>query len=209
MVRRTMGASPGLESVVVAARQAVEHAGGALRAAVAGVGAIGREGDGAQRLELPRSRFHHQADLPVPGVIAQRDGRARAVADTAMRAENQDFLAAQRARVPSHAGILAPSEQVAGWAREQHLGRHGKCASGAGRRGAHIVERWVTGIENLVVCHFARSADWNNYSTDRPLFSGAPLGGDRSRCLPAQLKTNAKRQSVRRIPNAAVLSSRQ
>ena len=53
---------------IVAIRQAVEHAGGALGAAVAGVRAIGREGDGAQRLEFACRGFHQQADFPVAGV---------------------------------------------------------------------------------------------------------------------------------------------
>src|ERR1035438_3240506 len=95
------------------------------------------------------------------GVKAKRDGRARGVAHTAVGAEDQDLLAAQRARVPTHAGVLAPSEQIAGRAREQHLGRHGERARGAGRGSAHVEQRRVAGIENRVGCHqgFAGAAN--------------------------------------------------
>src|ERR1019366_367627 len=59
---------------VVAVGQRIEHAGGTLGAAVAGVGAIGGEGDGAERLQFLGGGVHEQADFPVAGVIAARDG---------------------------------------------------------------------------------------------------------------------------------------
>jgi hypothetical protein len=80
---------------VVAVSQRVEHAGGALRAAVAGVGAIGSEGDGAERFELLGGGVHQEADFPVAGVVPERDGRAVGRADAAVGAENEEFLAAE------------------------------------------------------------------------------------------------------------------
>ena len=78
---------------VVAVGQAVHHAGRALRAAVAGVGAEAGEGDAADALELLGRRLHQQADLPVAGVVAERDRRAVGGADAAGGAENQEFAA--------------------------------------------------------------------------------------------------------------------
>ena len=88
-------------SGIIAIGQRVEHAGGALRAAVARVGAVGREGDGAERFELLGGRVHQQADFPVPCVIPQCHGRAVSRADTAVGAENQEFLAAEFVRRPN------------------------------------------------------------------------------------------------------------
>ncbi len=86
---------------VVAVGQAVEHARGALRAAVARVGAVAGERHRARRLQLFRRRLHQQADFPVPGVVAQRDRRAVGGADAAVRAEDQELLAAQQRAGPS------------------------------------------------------------------------------------------------------------
>ena len=62
---------------VVAVGQAVHHAGRALGAAVARVGDHARRtATTPSRLQLLGRRLHQQADLPVAGVIAQRDRRA-------------------------------------------------------------------------------------------------------------------------------------
>ena len=71
---------------VVAVRQAVEHAGRALRAAVARIGAIAGERHAPRGLQLRGRRLHEQPDFPVAGVIAERDRRAVGCADAAVRA---------------------------------------------------------------------------------------------------------------------------
>ena len=106
---------------VVAVRQAVEHPRGALRAAIARVGAIGGERHRIARFQLFRCCLNEQVHFPMAGVIPERDRRTIASAQTAVRAEDQKFLAVELGRVPAHARILAPSEEVAGWAREQHF----------------------------------------------------------------------------------------
>jgi hypothetical protein len=125
---------------VVAVSQRVEHAGGALRAAVAGVGAVGGEGDGPERFELPGRGFHEQADFPVAGVVAERDGRAVGRADASVSAEYEDFLAPERGRIPAHTGVLRPSEDVARRFGDEHLGRDGKRPRGAGNFAADVVK---------------------------------------------------------------------
>ena len=128
---------------VVAIGQAVHHAGGALRAAVAGIGAEAGEGDAAERLQLVRRRLHEQADFPVAGVIAERDGRAVGVADAAGRAEDQELAAAQFGRLPAHADVLRPAEQVAARRFAQHLLGQRQAAGGAGGGGLHVVKGGV------------------------------------------------------------------
>ena len=56
---------------VVAIGQAVHHAGRALRAAVAGIGAEAGERDAAAAPQFLRGGLHQQADFPVAGVIAR------------------------------------------------------------------------------------------------------------------------------------------
>ena len=63
---------------VVAVRQAVEHPGRALRAAVARVAAVRGERHDALRAQRLRRLADQQADLPVAGVVAERDGRPSA-----------------------------------------------------------------------------------------------------------------------------------
>ena len=62
---------------VVAVRQAVEHRRRALRAAVARVGARRRRtGSRRSRVNSSAAALHEQPDLPVAGVVAERDRRA-------------------------------------------------------------------------------------------------------------------------------------
>ena len=61
---------------VVAVGQAVEHPGRSLRAPVAGIAAVGRERDDALLAQRLGCGPHEQADLPVAGVVAERDRRA-------------------------------------------------------------------------------------------------------------------------------------
>ena len=98
---------------VVAIGEAVEHRRRALRTAIAGIGARGREGDGARALELVRRGLHEQADFPVPGVIAESDRRSVRRADAAVRREDEELFAADGGRLPAHPGVLRPAEDVA------------------------------------------------------------------------------------------------
>ena len=60
----------------------------------------------------------------------------------------QKFLAAEQGRVPAHAGVLGPAEEVAGGAVEQHFRRNGRGALRSARFGGHIEKGGVAGIEN-------------------------------------------------------------
>ncbi len=138
-------------SRVVAVGQRIEHSGGALGAAVARIGAIGRERDGAARLQLFGRGVHQQADFPMACVIAERHGRTVGRADSAVRAEDQELLAAERRGLPAHAGILAPAKEVARGTMEQHLRSNRERARGSRRLAANIVQRRVGGFENVAV----------------------------------------------------------
>jgi len=67
---------------IVTIRQAVEHRGGALRAAIARIGACARERNRAACMKLTGGFLDEKAHFPMSGVIAQRDrsaiGRAHA-----------------------------------------------------------------------------------------------------------------------------------
>jgi hypothetical protein len=108
---------------VVPVRQAVEHAGRALRPPVAGVAAVDGERDrpcGAQR--LGRGAYQ-QSDLPMAGVIPERDWLALLRAQPAHRADDHVLRSAERLRAPTHAGVLGEAEDVAARLVPEHLRR--------------------------------------------------------------------------------------
>ena len=123
---------------VVAIRQAVEHRVGALRTAIAGIGAIARERNRARLFEFVRRGFHQQADFPVAGVIAQCDGGAVGGADSAVRRENQELFAAERRGIPAHAGVLAQAEEIAGGRSRSISAVSGREPVGPGARDRYI-----------------------------------------------------------------------
>ena len=116
---------------VVAIGQAVHHSRRALGAAVARVGARGRERQARRLADRLGGRAHQQADLPVAGVVAERDRLAVVAAQAALRAEDQVGRARGLARVPAHAGVLGEAEEVAARGRAQHLRFEREAAAGA------------------------------------------------------------------------------
>ena len=100
---------------VVAIGEAVDHAGRPLRAAVAGIGAEGGERDAAERADLLRRRLHEEADLPVPGVIAEGERRAVRVAHAAERAQDEHLRAGAGRRVSSPCRRSATSRRRRRW----------------------------------------------------------------------------------------------
>ncbi len=106
---------------VVAIGQAVEHAGRALRPAVAGVAAVDGERNRAGRAQRFRGAAHQQSDLPVAGVIAERDRLALLRAQAAHRADDDVLRSAEGVRAPAHAGVLGQAEDVAARLVAQHL----------------------------------------------------------------------------------------
>ena len=102
------------ECRVVAVGQRVEHAGRALRPAVARVRDVCGERQPAEAVELHRGLANEQSDLPVAGVVAERDGRAVVGANAAERREEQELVASDLRRLPAHAGVLREAEHVAG-----------------------------------------------------------------------------------------------
>ena len=85
-------------------------------------------------LEHAGRRLEQQPDLPVTGVIPERDRRSIGRANAAVRREHQKLFAAERGGIPSHAGVLRPAEQIAGRPLAQHLGRQRQRARRSGAR---------------------------------------------------------------------------
>ena len=102
------------ERRVVAVGQGVEHAGRALRPAVARVRDVRRERQPAEAVELRRGLANQQSDLPVAGVIAERDGGAVVGANSTECREEEELVASDLRRLPAHTGVLREAEHVAG-----------------------------------------------------------------------------------------------
>ena len=103
--------------------QRVEHAGRALRPPVARVGDVRGERQPAEAVELRGGLAHEQADLPVAGVVAERDRGAVVGANAALGREDQELVASDLRCLPAHPGVLREAEHVAGRAVAQELRR--------------------------------------------------------------------------------------
>lgn len=98
---------------IVAIRQAVHHAGRPLRSPVARIADERRERQFFQPIQFLGRRLHEQPDLPMPGVIAQRDRLAVLAAHSALRTQDQILRPTKLRRIPTHAGGLRQSEHDA------------------------------------------------------------------------------------------------
>ena len=137
--QRTREAAEDLRGVV-AVGKAVEHAGRSLCAAVAGIGAEGREGNRLQPAELFRRRLHEQADFPVARVITQRDRLSIRRTHAALGAEDEILFPADLLRVPAHADVLGQAEEVAAGAVQQEVGIQGEASLRPRCAGADAVD---------------------------------------------------------------------
>ena len=111
------------------------------------------KGTAPSALQFLGGGVHQQADFPVAGVVAERDGRAVGGANAAVGAEDEELLAAERGGVPAHAGVLAPAEEIAGGPLEQHLGSDGQGAGGTGGLAADVVDGGIGGVEDVAGVH--------------------------------------------------------
>src|SRR5688572_13675084 len=107
---------------VVAVGKAIEHADGSLGAAIARVGAVSGERNRFESAQFLSRGLNEQTDLPMAGVITERDRLAVWSAHAALSAEDEKLFAAEFARVPSHTGVLSQTENIAAGGIREHLG---------------------------------------------------------------------------------------
>ncbi len=177
--------APEDDGCVVPVRQAVEHSGSALRAPVAGVGAVAGERDRAQSLQFLRRGLHQEPDLPVAGVVAERDRLALGVPDPSVGAEQKDLLPAQVLRLPAHSDVVRPGEQFPRRPFAEHFGGERQGALGTRRPGVNVIDRSVARIEDAFrrVSHEIRLAAGGVRRSERPLRAAPrrPAGATGSR----------------------------
>ena len=130
----------------------------ALRATVARIADEGGERDPAVAGDLLRRRLHLHADLPVPGVVAQRDRASVSGADAALGADDQHLFAGELVGIPAHPGVLRHTEQVAAGGFHQHLRGQRQRALRPRRVGDHRIKRIVLWGENFLNGHRYRPA---------------------------------------------------
>ena len=143
---------------IVAVRQGIKHAVRALRAPVARIADEGRKRDPAVAGDLLRRGLHLHADLPVPGVVAQRNRPSVTGADAALSANNQHLFAGQLVGVPAHPGVLGHAEQVAAGGFHQHLRGQRQRALRPRRVGNDGIKRVFLRGENFLDGHGYRPA---------------------------------------------------
>ena len=126
---------------------------GALRASVARIADEGRKRDPTITGDLLRRRLHLHANLPVPGVVAQRNRSPVPGANAALRANNQHLFAGQLVGVPAHTGVLRHAKQVTAGGFHQHLRRQRQRSLRPGRMGDDGIKRIVLWGENFLNGH--------------------------------------------------------
>ena len=123
---------------VIAIRQAVEHPGRSLRASIARIGAKAGKGNGLQPAKFFRRRLDQQSDLPMAGVIAERDRLAVRRAHSALRAENEKLFAPDFAGFqPMPAFCVSPNRSPLGLFSSMLLGE----GQASGR--ARVARVWI------------------------------------------------------------------
>ena len=133
---------------IVAERQRIHHAFGALRAPIAWVGAETCKWQRAERFEFTRGRLHEQTDFPMAGVIAERDRRAVVGAQAAGGGEDEVFGAVEFRGIPAHARVEGHAEDVARGPVSEHVLGERERARGASGLGGDIENRGVVGFED-------------------------------------------------------------
>ena len=133
---------------IVAKRQRIQHAGGALRAAIAGISASAGKGNGAHAFQLARCFRHQQSHFPVSRVEAECDGFTVCGAQATVRAEDEKLGIEKSCRVPTHAGTLGQTEEISRGLCEQHLCGQWQKSGRARRMGGDAVEVGVGCLQN-------------------------------------------------------------
>ena len=119
--RQRPGETPEKDGGVIAIRQAVEHAGGSLRPAIAGIGTKPGKGNDLQPAKFLRRGLNEQSDFPMTGMITEGNRFAVWGAQSALRAENQELFPPRLGRVPAHAGVLRHPKQIAAGTVPEHF----------------------------------------------------------------------------------------
>ena len=156
---RRQGADESAENLrrIVAVSEAIHHPDGALRSAITRIGAVAGERDSVKFLQLMRHRLHEESYLPMPGVITERDGTAIGRTDTALRAEDEELLAAKFCRCPAHGGVVAQPKDVATWPSQEHLFGEREAPFGASRVRLDVIDVGGAALKDVGVvnrfCH--------------------------------------------------------
>src|SRR4051794_16957851 len=92
------------------------------------------------------------------GVVAECDRGAVGGANASVRGQHQVLLRAQLFGFPTHAGVLRPTEQVAGGPLAEYLRSEGQAAGWARGARGDVVQSGVVGIERVAHETFLGSA---------------------------------------------------
>ena len=118
--------------------------------AIARIGAITGEGNGFQFAKFFRRRLDEQANLPMPRVIAERDGFAIRRAQAALRAQDQKLFTPKFGWIPAHARVLRQAEQISARTLRKHFFGERQASRRAGAAGFNAVNFRRVRSEDIV-----------------------------------------------------------
>jgi len=131
------------DGCVIAVSQAVHHPACALRPSVAWIADEAGEGNGLDPLELFSGSLGQQTDFPMAGVISQGNRSAIRGANSTLCAENQVFVSAELARIPTHSGVHGPAEDIPAGCLLQPIRLQRQGSGWAGGVSPNIIQRIV------------------------------------------------------------------
>lgn len=137
-------------SGVIAKRKAIEHAGCSLCATVARNRTEARERNCFQPTKFFGGGLNKQTDLPMTGVIGERDGFAIGRAASALGAKDEKLFAPDFGGIPAHACVLRHAEQIATGTVQQHFFGNGQTSRRATRACLNLVNLRRRGIKHVV-----------------------------------------------------------
>ena len=119
-------------------------------ATVAGIAAETRERDGTTGSEFDGRFPHQQTHFVMTRVVAESYRRAIFGSNTALGTEDQVLVAPEVVRIPAHASILGPAENVPAGQGPQHRRRQGQLARRADRVCLNFEDRRIVRSEQPV-----------------------------------------------------------
>ena len=82
-------------------------------------------------------------------VVAQGNGSSVRCSNPAVGAQDEDFAAAELARIPAHTYILREAEQVARRLQAQHIGGDRQSSFRARLMGHHFVQLGIASLDQI------------------------------------------------------------
>src|SRR6185437_1012203 len=134
---------------IVSEWKTVHHPGRSLGPSITRIGHESGERYRTMGAESFGRGLHEQSNFPMPSVKAECHGPPIGSADPPLCAENQEFLAAQLLRLPTHPRVLAEPKYIAAGSLQEHLSGKGQTPLRTVGEGWNRIERRIARVKQF------------------------------------------------------------